>query len=110
MGDVAEELGFLGVMLVLLSFAFLFFRLSRHVASSYDDFTSYLVLGCGSVFFLQFLVNIGMNLGLFPVTGIGLPLVSYGGSSLIAMLALVGIVESIALRRSIGHGGSAVVW
>ena len=106
---IAEELGFLGVMLVLTAFAFLFFRLSRHVASAYDDFTSYLVLGCGSVFFLQFLVNIGKNLGLFPVTGIGLPLVSYGGSSLIAMLALIGIVESVALRRSIGHAGSRVV-
>ncbi len=106
---IAEELGFLGVMLVLASFAFLFFRLSRHVVNAYDDFTSYLVLGAGSVFFLQFLVNIGMNLGLFPVTGIGLPFVSYGGSSLVAMMALIGIVESIALRRRSGHEGRHVV-
>lgn len=100
---IAEELGFLGVVLVLVSFAFLFHRLSRHVVNAHDDFTAYLMLGAGSIFFLQFLVNIGMNLGLFPVTGIGLPLVSYGGSSLVVMLALMGIVESIAIRRPSGQ-------
>ncbi|MBI5794519.1 rod shape-determining protein RodA [Candidatus Uhrbacteria bacterium] len=106
---IAEELGLLGVLLVLGSFAFLLFRLGRHAMNARDDFTSYLVLGSGAVFFLQFLVNIGMNLGLFPVTGIGLPLVSYGGSSLLTMLVLVGIVESIAIRRPIADSGSRMV-
>ncbi|MBI4437566.1 rod shape-determining protein RodA [Candidatus Uhrbacteria bacterium] len=106
---IAEELGFLGVMLVLVSFAFVFYRLIRHAAHAHDDFTSYLVLGCGTIFFLQFFVNIGMNLGVFPVTGIGLPWVSYGGSSLMVMLALVGIVESIAMRRPGGQVGRDMV-
>ncbi|MFA4845948.1 MAG: rod shape-determining protein RodA [Patescibacteria group bacterium] len=106
---IAEELGFLGVMIVLMSFTFLFYRLGRHAVSAHDDFTSYLVLGCGTVFFLQFFVNIGMNLGLFPVTGIGLPFVSYGGSSLVIMLALVGIVESIAMLHSSGQVGKDVL-
>jgi rod shape determining protein RodA len=107
---IAEELGFFGVLLILLSFGFLFYRLGRHALYAHDDFTAYMVLGTGAVFFLQFLVNIGMNLGLFPVTGIGLPLVSYGGSSLVAMLLMMGIVESIAIRepRS-GQGRGNVV-
>ncbi len=106
---IAEELGFLGVILVLCSFGFLFYRCGRHAINSRDDFTSYLLLGSGAVFFLQFLVNIGMNLGLFPVTGIGLPLVSYGGSSLITMLILIGIVESIAIARPIADSSSRMV-
>ena len=50
--------------------------------------------------FFQFTVNIGMNLGLLPVTGIALPFVSYGGSSLLMTLAMLGIAESVALRTS----------
>jgi rod shape determining protein RodA len=51
------------------------------------------------IFFIQVAINIGMNLGLFPVTGIPLPLVSYGGSSLLASLLIVGLLESIAIRQ-----------
>jgi len=95
---IAEELGFVGVSLVLCAFGLLFYRMFRMVSLAHDDFTVYLVLGVSSVFFLQFLVNIGMNLGLFPVTGVGLPFVSYGGSSLVVMLMLFAIVQSIASR------------
>jgi len=58
----------------------------------------YLLLGIVAVVFLQVLVNVGMNLGVFPVTGIGLPFVSYGGSSLVFFIFLVGVIESIAIR------------
>ncbi len=95
---IAEELGFFGVLLVLVAFAFLMARILRLIKLASDNFTSYLLLGIGTVIFFQFLVNIGMNLGLLPVTGIALPLVSYGGSSLLMVLIMVGIVESIALR------------
>ncbi|KKW32239.1 MAG: Rod shape-determining protein RodA [Candidatus Uhrbacteria bacterium GW2011_GWA2_52_8d] len=96
---VAEELGFFGVALLLVAFVFVFYRLFRQAGKATDDFTCYLVLGISAVFFLQFFVNIGMNLGLFPVTGIGLPFVSYGGSSLVVMLTLFAIAQSVATRN-----------
>lgn len=96
---VAEELGFLGTMLLLGAFVLVLYRLFRQARRATDDFTAYLLLGIASVFFLQFLVNVGMNLGLFPVTGIGLPFVSYGGSSLVVMLILFAIAQSIATRN-----------
>ncbi|MBI4257036.1 rod shape-determining protein RodA [Candidatus Uhrbacteria bacterium] len=96
---VAEELGFFGVTLLIGAFALVFYRLLRQVSRAKDDFTCYLLLGIVTVFFLQFLVNIGMNLGLFPVTGIGLPFVSYGGSSLVVMVSLFAIAQSIASRN-----------
>jgi rod shape determining protein RodA len=95
---VSEELGFFGVVLLVGAFALIFYRLFRYASQTDDDFTCYLLLGIVSVFFLQFLVNIGMNLGLFPVTGIGLPFVSYGGSSLMVMLTLFAIAQSVAAR------------
>ncbi len=95
---IAEELGFLGVMLVLVAFGLLFFRIWRLAKLAMDDFTTYILLGFGFVLLFEFVVNVGMNLGLMPVTGIALPLVSYGGSSLLVTLAMLGIIESIALR------------
>ena len=70
------------------------------IRRAHDDFTTYLLLGITAVFAIQVTVNIGMNLGLLPVTGIGLPLVSYGGSSLLMSLALIGLAESVAVRTS----------
>lgn len=95
---IAEELGFIGILFLLGAFFFFFLRAFRQIQRSRDGFTSMLVIGIASVFFLQILVNVGMNLGLFPVTGIGLPLVSYGGSSLILFLSLVGILEGVAIQ------------
>ncbi len=96
---VAEELGFFGVMLLLTAFVLVFYRLFRQAGRVKDDFTCYLILGITAVFFLQFLVNVGMNLGLFPVTGIGLPFVSYGGSSLVTMLTLFAMAQSVAAQN-----------
>ncbi len=97
---IAEELGFVGVLFILIAFGLIFFRLIKLIKLCHDNYTTYLLIGVGSVFFLQFFVNIGMNLGLLPVTGIGLPLVSYGGSSLLMSLSLIGLVQSIAIRTS----------
>lgn len=101
---VAEELGFVGVLVLLGAFFLLFQRILLHASRTHDDFTSYLLLAIGSSLFLQFAVNVGMNLGLLPVTGIALPLVSYGGSSLIFTLLMLGIVESAAVRLSARYG------
>ncbi|NQV89857.1 rod shape-determining protein RodA [Candidatus Uhrbacteria bacterium] len=96
---IAEELGFFGAIFLCIAFGLVFYRLIKQGSQASDDFTAYLAFGIVAVFFLQFLVNVGMNLGLFPVTGIGLPFVSYGGSSLVVMLALFAFSQSIAMRQ-----------
>jgi rod shape determining protein RodA len=92
---IAEELGFFGICLMLSAFALVFWRIYGSVKRTRDAFAVYLLLGIGGVMFLQFVVNVGMNIGLLPVTGLGLPLVSYGGSSLILFMAMMGIVQNI---------------
>lgn len=100
---IAEELGFFGVIVLLGAFLLLFQRFFTHIKLARDSFTAFLAIGIASAFFLQIFVNIGMNLGLFPVTGIGLPLVSYGGSSLTLFFALLGVLQSVAIHaRSSG--------
>lgn len=95
---IAEELGFVGVVLIFIAFSLLCLRIGKKIQQAQDSFTALLLVGVGSVLFLQFFVNVGMNLGLFPVTGIGLPFVSYGGSSLVLFLILFGMVQSIAIH------------
>jgi rod shape determining protein RodA len=101
---IAEELGFVGVILLFLAFILLFSRLLHYVKKTYDNFTIFLLLGIIIAIFLQLLVNIGMNLGLFPVTGIGLPFVSYGGSSMIFFMLLIGIAQSISMNTRLSGG------
>ena len=97
---IAEELGFIGIVLVLAAFFVLIYRLFYHARRNRDAFTSFLFLGVAAIFFLQFVINVGMNLGLLPVTGLGLPFVSYGGSSLLIAMFLLGIVQSAIIHRS----------
>lgn len=92
--STAEELGFLGASTILLLYVFLLWRLWRIMACERSMFSNFLALGVLIMFFSQAVVNIGMNLGLLPVTGVTLPLVSYGGSSLLASFAGIGIAFS----------------
>ena len=101
---IAEELGLVGVLCVLGAFLFLFIRLLGLARRTQDEFATFLVIGCGAAFFLQVFVNVGMNMGLLPVTGIGLPLVSYGGSSLMLFLGMLGVVNGIARQTPISSG------
>jgi len=96
---IAEELGFLGVVMVLGLFAVIFYRLVVIARRAHDDFGLYLVLGIVAVIFLHMFINIGMNMGIMPVTGISLPFVSYGGSFLLICLIMIGVAESVAVRR-----------
>ncbi|MBU1132350.1 rod shape-determining protein RodA [Patescibacteria group bacterium] len=96
---IAEELGLFGVSLTLFLWIIIFYRLIAIAKSASDDFGLFLVLGIASLFFLHLFINIGMNMGIMPVTGISLPFLSYGGSFLIICLILVGIAESVAVRR-----------
>ena len=95
---VAEELGFIGAALLLALFAWLLSRLYRIARRCPDDFGSYMVFGLGIIIFIQMLMNVGMNLGLLPVAGVPLPFLSSGGSSLVALLIAMGIVQSVAAR------------
>jgi rod shape determining protein RodA len=95
---VAEEMGFLMVAVILGLFGLLFWRVLRLAQSSQDDFTSYLATGFLAVFISEAAINIGMNLGLAPVTGLALPFISLGGSSLVSKFIMIGILESARLR------------
>lgn len=93
---IGEELGFLGLLFVLFLYGVIIYRLVRIAERARDDFSAYTVLGIASLFFLHLVVNLGGAIGLLPVTGVTLPFVSYGGSSLMVNLLLIGIAESIA--------------
>ncbi|MBU1164956.1 rod shape-determining protein RodA [Patescibacteria group bacterium] len=95
---LGEELGLLGVGLVMLCFGYLFYRILKIARSAPTDFGLFLCLGIGALFFSQFFINTGMNLGIMPVTGISLPFLSYGGSFLVMTMVMIGILESIAIR------------
>lgn len=97
---IAEEFGFLGCLVVFGLYIFLLYRIIKILKLSYDNFSLLLVLGVIIFFYSQIFINIGMNLGIMPVTGIPLPLVSYGGSFLVITLATLGLLESIAVHGS----------
>lgn len=101
---IAEELGFVGVLLVLGLWFLIFMRLLRQARRAPDAFASYVLIGLGASLLWQTLVHAGMNVGVLPVTGLGLPLVSYGGSSLVFTWLMLGVVESVA-RASVRSGG-----
>ncbi|MFH1193867.1 MAG: rod shape-determining protein RodA [bacterium] len=97
---IAEEMGFFISALILGLFALLFFRVLSLAKNSADDFTAYLAIGFLIIFASETTINIGMNLGLTPVTGLALPFISLGGSSLVSKLLMIGILESARLRSN----------
>ncbi|MBI5467171.1 MAG: rod shape-determining protein RodA, partial [Candidatus Kerfeldbacteria bacterium] len=97
--SIAEELGLVGAVTILILFGLLFWRIYRLAQASRDNFSILFATVVAMMFFIQVAINIGMNIGLFPVTGIPLPLISYGGSSLLACLMTVGLLESLAIRQ-----------
>jgi rod shape determining protein RodA len=95
----AEELGFLGAVLLICLIGFLLWRITRVAERSRDSFGRLIASGMAALIFFQSVVNIGMNLGIMPATGIPLPFVSYGGSSYVTLMLGIGIVESVAMRH-----------
>lgn len=95
----AEAFGFVGSSLLIIFFGFLIFRIFRAANLAKDNFGMILSIGIGAMFLFQVVENIGMNIGVLPVTGIPLPFISYGGSSLVVNFAAVGIVQSIIMRH-----------
>ncbi|NDY42070.1 rod shape-determining protein RodA [Dissulfurirhabdus thermomarina] len=95
----AEEWGFVGSLVMLVLFTLLLYRGLLAAAEAKDRFGAFLAFGITALFFWQFLINVGMVLGLMPVVGIPLPLVSYGGSSVLVSLAGIGLLLNVRARR-----------
>ncbi|PRR74986.1 Peptidoglycan glycosyltransferase MrdB [Moorella humiferrea] len=96
---VGEELGFVRAVGVLGLYFILLYRMLRIAAHAKDMFGALLVSGVASTFAFHILVNVGMTTGIMPVTGIPLPLFSYGGSSMLANMLALGLVLNVNLRR-----------
>lgn len=96
--SIAEELGLIGVFF-LFSFFFLFFyRLLKIAINTSFNFSRFFILGFIVLLLVQIFINIGMNLGILPIVGISLPLVSQGGSGLVAIFLGLGIIQSIKVH------------
>jgi rod shape determining protein RodA len=96
---LAEELGFFGSVLVIALFALIIFRGLTMIFSSKDTFGSLVIAGVVGMFFFHLVVNIGMAIGIMPITGIPLFFLSYGGSSLWTALIGLSLIQNIYVRR-----------
>ena len=96
---LAEEFGFVGAFVVIATLAFIIARCLRAARLSSDTYGALIAYGAATLISFQTIVNIGMNLRLLPVTGLTLPFVSYGGSSLITLFIAIGLVESVLIRH-----------
>jgi rod shape determining protein RodA len=96
---MAQEFGFVGVVLVILVLVFVIWRCLRAARLARDTFGALIAYGVATMIAFQAVVNIGVNLNLMPATGLTLPFVSYGGSSLLSTLLGIGLVESVILRH-----------
>ncbi len=96
---MGQEFGFVGIVVVLAVLVFVILRCLRAARLSTDTFGALLCYGVATMITFQAVVNIGVNLNLMPATGLTLPFVSYGGSSLLTILMGIGLVESVILRH-----------
>jgi rod shape determining protein RodA len=103
---LCEEFGFVGALLLVVLLALLLWRILRTAALAREPFGRLIATGVATMIFVQSFVNMAVNVGLLPVTGLTLPLVSYGGSSLWATLLGIGLVESVIMRhKKLEFGG-----
>lgn len=96
---LGEELGFIGAIVLILLLFLLLFRILETARQSKDRYGSLLAVGVLSMLTFQIFENVGMTIGLMPVTGITLPFMSYGGSSLLANMIAVALVLNVGMRR-----------
>jgi len=96
---IAEEMGLIGVAILLILFSLFIWRILKIALLSQSNFPRLFAVGLAAIFISQIFIHIGMNLGLLPIIGISLPLVSYGGSGLIATFVGLGILQSIKVNQ-----------
>jgi rod shape determining protein RodA len=92
---ISEELGFIGAVVIVICFAFIFFRLYQIIKNSDDKFSKVFSIIVFLIIFIHFAVNVGMNLAIVPIVGVTLPFVSYGGSSLLSNFILLGLLFAV---------------
>ena len=95
---LAEQRGLLGVSVLLFIFILLFWRIIKLILVSANNFSRLFAVGLVIMIFTQVVINVGMNMAVLPITGLTLPLVSYGGSSLVSIFLALGILQSIKAR------------
>ncbi|MEI7792069.1 MAG: rod shape-determining protein RodA [Candidatus Berkelbacteria bacterium] len=96
---IAESFGFLGTSVFLVLYCFLLTRILEIGARARDNFGMLCAFGVFGMFFFQALISVGMNIGFLPVTGIPLPFMSYGGTSLLVSMMAVGLIQSVFIRH-----------
>ena len=96
---IGEEFGFIGILVVLVLFTILLIRMIRIASLTKSRVNSILVIGMATVIAFHFLVNMGMTVGLMPVTGLPLPFISYGGSALLTNMVFVGLTLNVYRNR-----------
>ena len=96
---IAEEWGLIGSLIMLALLLFVVWRVLRIADQARHHFGRLLAVGVAAIIFFQIVVNVGMNVSIMPVTGLTLPFVSYGGSSLVSMLVAVGLAQSVIMRH-----------
>ena len=96
---ISEEFGFLGVLIVCSLFFFIFYRCLKIAMSADDLFAKYLVFGLSFGILIQAILNLCVVIGLIPVTGVTLPFLSYGGSSLLVSMASIGIILNVSRNQ-----------
>lgn len=93
--NIAEKIGFLGTSAILFFCGILGLRIIKIMRMVRDDFGYFLVFGIFVLFFVEIFINIAMNIGFMPIVGISFPFLSYGGSSLISSMIVIGILQSV---------------
>ncbi|MCX6812165.1 MAG: rod shape-determining protein RodA [Candidatus Berkelbacteria bacterium] len=95
----SEAFGIVGVALLLFIYSYFISKIIDIAHLSKDNFGYLLAVGVGATFFIQIIINVGMNIGVMPVTGIPLPFLSYGGSSLMSSFIMIGILQNVFIHR-----------
>ena len=96
---IGEEMGFIATIAIVILYIILITKTIYIAKTAKDNIGSYIAIGIGGIFFFHMAENIGMTIGLLPITGVPLPFVSYGGSSLITNFICIGLLLNISSRR-----------
>ena len=96
---ISEEFGVIAIILILLLFLILIYSVFKKVYFENDERTKLILVGCASLILMQAMIHIGVNIRLFPTTGMTLPFISYGGSSIISISILSGIILNLTKRK-----------
>jgi rod shape determining protein RodA len=99
----AEEWGFIGIIILFAAFGVFIFRLLRNAMEGETNFETLFAIGLAIMILCHFAINVGMNIGLMPVTGIPLPFVSYGGSHMVTLFMGLGILMGMRKYRRATH-------